>query len=362
MGRFKTLPIKYKFLITIIFIIFIVIWTFVGFVVGRKSVPVTKEKIRIGSLINEDNFPQVADFPNPINGMLYTAQEANAWKDRLPLAVIIENHTDARPQTGLGQAEVVYEALAEGGITRFLAIFLSQDTELGPVRSNRAYFLDWVSEYSAGYAHVGGSPEAQQLVHTYNIKDLDQFYIGAPTYERSSARPSPHNVYTSTQKLRGVAAIKGFNGPVVIDSWQFSDSQARLENRPDKFNLNLGFLGTWGYDVSWIYQKSTNTYLRVNGGGNHIDTVGNKQLETKNIIVQVVKVNPDPSGHGRIRIDTVSTGKAILFKDGVAVLGTWKKDSRTSRTRFYDDKGQEMPINRGSIWVEVVPDSSPISY
>jgi len=99
----------------------------------------------------------------PINGQLYTKTERAIWEGRRPLGVIIENHTDARPQSGLNSADVVYEAVAEGGITRFMGIFYcgvaAMDTDLGPVRSARTYFLDWISEYGEYplYAHVGGA-------------------------------------------------------------------------------------------------------------------------------------------------------------------------------------------------------------
>ena len=362
MKKFKEWSIKTKIIGASLLVVYILLWLVAGFVAGRKSAQAADIKSPIGSLINEDIVPLVADFANPISGEFFTKEEAEKWKNRLPLAVVIENHTDARPQSGLRNAEVVYETLAEGGITRFLAIYLARDTNLGPVRSNRPYFLDWVGEYSAGYAHIGGSPQAQQLVKTYNIRDLDQFFIGSPTYERSAARFAPHNVYTSTQKLRAVAGARGYKGPVIINSWSFADEEARAENRPKSFVLDLGFSDTYGYAVRWVYNAKTNNYLRFNAGTKHIDATDKRQLWAKTIAVQLVKVSLDPSGHSRIRQATTGSGKALVFKNGKAISGTWKKKSRASRTRFFDKKGEEIEFNRGRIWIEVVPSDSYIKY
>src|SRR4030042_2673715 len=356
LKHFKLLSKKQKILVLILLLVYIFCWGSLGFVLGKKSVSIAS----IGNYENR-NAPVIANIPNPINGLLYTKDEAKAWSNNLPLAVVIENHTEARPQTGLSRADLVYETLAEGGITRLLAIYLANDSNLGPVRSNRPYFLDWVSEYSAGYAHIGGSPLAQQLVKDYGIKDVDQFFIGSPTYERISSRAAPHNVYTNTKKLREVATDRGFRGPVKIDSWIFSDFEETPKERPKTFTLSLGFLGAYGYDVSWVYQPATNTYLRSNGGEKHLDAGNSERLSAKNIIVQYVQISPEPSGHSRILIQNEGSGDVIVFKDGKAIAGKWKKANRASRTRFYDNKGKEISLNRGQIWVGAVPTGSPVS-
>jgi hypothetical protein len=357
LKAFKILSKKQKILVILMFLLYIAAWGVLGFVLGERSVPVAA----IGSYDNK-NAPKVADTPNPINGILYTKDEAKIWANNLPLAVIIENSTDARPQTGLTNADIVYETLAEGGITRLTAVFLANDSDLGPVRSNRPYFLDWVSEYSAGYAHIGGSPLGQQLVKDYGIKDLDQFYLGSPTYERISSRPAPHNVYTTTKKLRDAASGKGYKGPVKIDSWLFADSEAPVSERPKTFTISLGFLGAGGYDVTWSYDSNSNTYLRTNGGDKFIDVGNNQQVSAKNILVQYVQIRDEGSGHGRILVQNEGSGDAVVFRDGIAIVGKWKKDGRTSRTRFYDKDNKEITLNRGQIWVEAVPTGSAVTY
>jgi hypothetical protein len=145
----------------------------------------------------------------PLNGSLKTQQAKDAWSKRRPLAVMIENHEESRPQSGLSSADVVYEAVAEGGITRFMAVFLCpfNDIQVGPVRSARTYFLDWVSEYNSLYAHVGGAntpgpANALGQIIDYKILDLNQFGIGFPTFWRDYQRlghpvATEHTMYSS---------------------------------------------------------------------------------------------------------------------------------------------------------------------
>jgi len=139
----------------------------------------------------------------PLNGLKYTKQEKDLWDKVRPLAVMIENSEEARPQSGLSRADIVYEALAEGWITRLMGVYYCntpmENISFAPVRSARTYFVDWVSEYDALYNHVGGAgrcpddtvdPRAKALcqINTYGIKDLDQFGIGYPDCYRNPDR------------------------------------------------------------------------------------------------------------------------------------------------------------------------------
>jgi hypothetical protein len=356
--KFKTSSKKRKALVILILALFIITSGALGFLVASNLHAVNKAFSPLGNLISGDP-REPRNFPNPINGILYTQSEAKEWKDRLPLAVVIENHLDARPQSGFPKADLVYEVLAEGGITRCLAIFLAEDGRIGPVRSNRPYFMDWVSEYSAGYAHVGGSPRAQSLIKSYKIRDLDQFGLGSPTYERSSARFAPHNVYTTTKKLRDAAKSRGYKGPVDIDSWSFTEEEATPSARPKKFELRIPY-PAYGMDVLWRYDKKSNTYLRFNGGSAHKDFETKKQLFAKTVVVQYVPTSLEDS-YGRLKMKTVGTGKVKVFRDGLVINGTWKKKDRSGRTKIFDKKGEAIELNRGKIWVEIVPTDYKIS-
>ncbi|OGY29336.1 MAG: hypothetical protein A3F35_02300 [Candidatus Woykebacteria bacterium RIFCSPHIGHO2_12_FULL_45_10] len=363
---FRHLPRVKKFLVVLVLGVFCSLAGLGGFLFGEAKAERQLQRVLspLGTLISGKP-AEARDFPDPLNGVLYTKTQAAGWKDKLPLAVIVENHTDARPQSGMSKAEITYEALAEGGITRTMNLFLAEDTDVGPVRSNRTYFLDWLSEYGAGYAHVGGSPEAQSLVKTYGIADLDQFGLGTTAYDRVSFRFAPHNVYTSTARLRDAASKKGYNGPVAVELWKFKNKEASPSSRPASFNLKIGFGAAYSlsdYDVEWRYDPKTNTYLRFNGGASHTDETTKQQLTAKTIIVESLVTSLDPSGHSRLKMQTIGSGDVKIFTDGAVFSGTWKKDSRTSRTRFYDNAGGEIALNRGKIWVEIVPVGSTITY
>src|SRR3990167_2200104 len=171
--------------------------------------------------VDEDpNVPKTESCP--LDGSMHTKQAKDAWELRRPLAVMIENHTEARPQSGLSSANIVYEAVAEGGITRFMALFYCNlsDVQVGPVRSARTYYLDWLSEYDALYAHVGGAntpgpADALGQIIKYGVKDLNQFSIGFPVFWRDYQRldhpvATEHTMYSTTQKLWEVGAKRGW--------------------------------------------------------------------------------------------------------------------------------------------------------
>ncbi len=151
----------------------------------------TSPKLEIESPLSEGGMEINLNAPKteicPINGLKYTKQEKEIWEKRRPLSVVIENHMDCRPQSGLSKADIVYEVVAEGGITRFLAIYYcgaaAFDTLLGPIRSARTYLLDWTMEYDASFVHVGGAacyadvdPRVGALcqINEYGIRDIDQ--------------------------------------------------------------------------------------------------------------------------------------------------------------------------------------------
>lgn len=356
--RFKELSTSKKLLVGFVMIVLIGSSVFFGYLFGSKKLNFKNQALSPkGTVVSGTPDPLV---PNPINGVLSKKSEAEAWINNLPLGVMIENHTDARPQTGLSKADLVYEALAEGGITRFMAVYLQNDTKLEPVRSARPYYIDWISEYSGAYVHFGGSPDALDRINQYGIKDLNGLTIGSP-FTRDYSRPAPHNVYVTTQQLRELAAKRGYKKEDFV-SWKFNDSEPGVDKRPASFSLKLGFLGTYCYDVEWRYDPATNTYLRFECGAPHKDALDNSQLSAKTIIVETISYHPNATGHGRIDMDTIGSGDLKVFENGTVIVGSWKKDSRTSRTLFLDANGQEIKLNRGKIWIDIVPPGSPVTY
>lgn len=318
----------------------------------------------------------------PLNGSLHTKKARENWEKRRPLAVMIENHQEARPQSGLSKADIIYEAVAEGGITRFMAVFYCSpgDYQVGPVRSARIYYLDWLGEYNALYAHVGGAnmpgpADALGQIIKYGVKDLNQFSIGFPTFWRDYQRlghpvATEHTMYSTTQKLWEVGAKRGWTNvdkdgvawDANFTAWKFKDDSPGGSTT----EINVNFWQDFGdYSVKWIYVKDCNCYKRKNGGTDHLDLNSNRQLETKNIIIQFEResnANDGYPGNVHLLYKTIGSGKALLFLDGQVIEGTWNKPSRVTRTRYQDLKGNEILFNRGVIWIDTVPEGAKVSY
>lgn len=331
----------------------------------------------------------------PLNGAMYSKPERDLWEKRRPLAVMIENSKAARPQSGISSADVIYEAVAEGGITRFMIVFYCQDSDIvGPVRSARTYFLDWISEYGSSplYAHVGGAntpgpADALGQIERYGwgaFNDLNQFSVGFPTFWRDYERlgkdtATEHTVYSSTKKLWDFAAQKRQLTNVEIDDltgkkvpwdqtfvkWSFKDD-APVSDRPTSFSAEFAFSGIQSdyandYVARWQYDHDSNGYLRETGKVSHQDMDTGQQLLAKNVIIlfTTVSVADDgylEEGHGEhLLYGTKGTGKAKFLIDGKVIDGTWSKPNRLARTKFFDAKGAELKLNRGLTWVEVLP-------
>ena len=318
------------------------------------------------------------DRPCPLNGVLYTKNREDQWKMRRPLGVMVENHVDSRPALGLSRSDIIYEAVAEGGITRFLAVYLCQDAgDIAPVRSARTYFLDWVSEYDALYAHVGGAntagpADALGQIRDYGIHDMDQFGLGFPTFWRGTDKLAPHNVHTTTKKLWEAAEEKGFgveNDEGVrwdknFIEWKFKPDE-ELAKRGDVSSISVPF---WSqspdYTVRWQYDKEANLYRRYHGDSTQIDPITNEILSAKNVLVQFQNERDANDGYpdGHLLYGTIGSGRALIFMDGKVIDGKWVKADREERTKFVDKSGKEIVFSRGLMWIQTVPVGNDVEY
>lgn len=326
-----------------------------------------------------------------LNGKMHTKQERDIWDTRRPLAVMIENHEESRPQSGLSFADIVYETVAEGGITRFMGVYYcgiaAFDVGLAPVRSARTYFVDWVSEYDALYNHVGGAgrcnddtvdPRAKALcqIGQYGIKDLDQFSISFPTCYRNYDRldhpvATEHTMVCFSDKLYDLAKKREWTNVdeegVAWDknfvAWKFKDD-AKDADRGTTAVLSFVHWKDYEaeYGVKWEYDKASNVYKRFNGGKPHMDLETQEQLVAKNVVIQFAKETSGIDEHAHELFATIGNGKALIFQDGQALEGTWSKASRTARTKFFDDNGKEIQFVRGQIWIEVVDTGVEVTY
>ncbi len=279
---------------------------------------------------------------------------------RRPLLVKVENLSDARPQSGLDRADIVYESMAEGGITRFAAFFLCQDADqIGPVRSARLQDIDFISEYDALFAHVGTS-DAYANEASSSIADLDQFFH-EDAYERVDWRDMPHNVYTSTKKLRDLAVTLGYEKEVVLTSLKFGT----VKKQQAANAIDIPYLADCA--VHYNFDAKSGTYLRSVAGQPHTDKVTGKQLSPVSVIVQYVDYTSSSSGEDYGMGDTqtmglIGSGRALIFTGGGVIEGTWSRSGQTDRTVYTDAKGEPVRLNRGQIWIEFVPSSWDITY
>lgn len=284
-----------------------------------------------------------------IDGVYVRTDAAPAY----PLAVVIENMIEARPTSGVARANLVWEAPTEAGITRFLAIYADESAvnEIGPVRSARPYYVDWAEEVHALFAHVGGSPEALSLIPSRAVLDLNEFANGR-YFWRSNGRSRPHNVYTSTKLLTEALADQKKNRPPAYGVWRYKEDAPAI-SRPATQEFLVSF-STPAYDVTWKYHRSRNEYVRYQEGKLYQDKDG-AAVRAKNVVVMATEIKVLDS-EGRRRITTVGGGPSRIFRDGQMLTGTWRRPRLADRTRFYDAQGNEISLNAGTTWIEVIAD------
>lgn len=271
--------------------------------------------------------------------------------------VMIENSIPARPQSGLSQAGVVFEAIAEGGITRFLALY--QDTQpanVGPIRSARPYFEQWNLGFDAGYAHVGGSPEALADIKAWHVRDLDQFF-NSGYYHRSPSRAAPHNVYTSIAKLNQLERSKGYKSSSFTGFERKKEAPAK---QPPVKGINLYMSGP-SYNVHYDYIASSNSYARTEGGTAHVDSNGNRRIMPKVVVALVMHYRLESDGY-HSDYSTIGDGPVYIFQDGNVQTGRWYKSSMTSQFVFKDSAGKIIKLNPGQTWLTAVSGTDRVKY
>lgn len=374
---------------TIILIVVYVLTTIVSFVVFSgliKSLstvqsPVPSAVTDGSKTLFDDSLPKTEACP--LSGQLFSKQQRQWWEEHRPLGVMIENHEESRPQSGLSKADVVYEAVAEGGITRFLVVFYCQDAEIvGAVRSARTYFLDFISEYGDYplYAHVGGAntpgpADALGQIRQYgwqNYNDLNQFSIGFPVFYRDYDRlgrtvATEHTMYSTTTKLWDYAKEERGLSNVDEDgnSWdeEFVYYEYKVDAadgaRPATQSISYNAWDGYGdYAVDWQYNRSTNSYVRSNGGQPHTDLNTEQPITAKNVVVLFMRessANDGYPGNLHLLYGTIGKGDAIVFQDGKEIEATWSKKNRTARTIITDSRGKEIEYNPGLTWFSVLP-------
>lgn len=356
-----------------------------------------------------DERARIASLPKteecPINGKLFSKEERDIWETRRPITAMIENHADSRPLEGLQYADVVYEAVAEGGITRQMVVFYcgaaAGDVRIAPVRSARIYFINWAVEYGDYpiFAHVGGAnnlcgdcpggvkyrgqiaPEVraiEQLVklgwRTPRGNDFDTTYdSGFPVFFRDPERlghaiATEHTMVSTTDSIFKEAQNRGFGyeyeGKAWTKSftpWKFADESPL--SSPVATDISFVFWDNKSdYDVEWKYDAANNRYLRFNGGREAVDLATGEQFGAGNVVIMFVDEKGPVDKEGHMFYDVIDKGKALIFQNGDAIEGTWEKSTQLSRTVVYDNNKKELKFVRDQIWIEAVPKGNEVKY
>jgi len=317
----------------------------------------------INKNVHQDNAfttePEPTELPRTLDGVIVDPDVANLFV----YAVMLDNNPAARPHAGLSQASVVYNTLVEGGATRIMAVFSSDvlPDRIGPVRSARPYYLEWLSEYDGMYVHAGGSPEALQTISAFDLRAVNCIGNGARYCFRDYTGYAPHNMFTDHEKMAyAMRDLEYTDIKPEYNTWRFKDEDA-LGGRGDFSWLELHYsAGT--YNARYEYDKENNIYKRFNGTDPHLDRNTEEQIAAKNVIVQVVPPIVAYLEKGRIVLNVTGEGKAVLYRDGLVIPGTWQKPLRVERTVFTAEDGTEMKLNRGQTWVEIIPEGREFPY
>jgi hypothetical protein len=294
----------------------------------------------------------------PLTGRRVSPERAS----RHPIAVMVDDHWDARPQSGFTEASVVWQAPAEGGIPRYMMVFAEGNPKsVGPVRSARLYFVQWAAEWNAVYVHVGGSPQAMALLAAQGqgqlVYNADEFRYGGTYLWRTTDRFAPHNVYTDGKHLRALADRVGAEQIDEKPAWRFA-TDAPLTLRPAGSKIDFAYqYGKIGYR----YDRRTNTWRRYLDGKAQRDRANNRIVAPKNVVILEMAFGLlGPGQKGRLEADNIGSGRAWIATNGRTIRGTWKKTSVTAPTRFFDSAGHPVTLTRGQTFVQVIPTGTKV--
>ncbi|MFS0726223.1 DUF3048 domain-containing protein [Paenibacillus sp. 1P07SE] len=291
--------------------------------------------------------PEPTGFRAPLTGLL---QEEEATLR--PIAVMINNNGPARPQSGLTGADVIWEVLAEGGITRLVAIYQSQSfpEAIGPIRSIRPYLIELGESYQAVLAHAGGSPEAYSILQRQAKPYLDEIGNAGSFFWRESFRKAPHNLYSNLEKLREGAERRNYKTEVPIPVMRFLDKD-ELVIGDAATEIEISFL-LKSYKVSYSYDETSGQYLRSINDSPHTDMNNDQQLSAANLVVLGTSHRTLDS-EGRLAVDLTSGGPAVVFRQGTAVEAEWERRGDDA-IRIMKD-GSELAFAPGKTYYHIVP-------
>lgn len=280
-----------------------------------------------------------------------------------PFAVMINNHNQARPyHSGLDKANVVYELIVEGGITRLMAIFKDKDLDrIGSVRSSRHDFLDYALEHDAIYVHFGWSPQAESDIRSLGVNNVNGLYDSGFYRDLELPVDYEHTAQTSTEGIKNVANARRYRMEYKSDDvlaeqvLKYSTDKVDISGYDDSIvanNVEVPY--SYYMTSSYTYDKENEYYLRFANGNPHTDYVTKEQLHFKNIIVMKVS-NHTMDSYGRQDLDNIGSGSGYFITNGYARPITWEKTSRSAKTVYKYLDGEEVIVNDDNTFIQVQP-------
>jgi Protein of unknown function (DUF3048) N-terminal domain/Protein of unknown function (DUF3048) C-terminal domain len=309
--------------------------------------------------------PTPAMIPAPLTGLPVTPEVAA----RQPIAVMIDDHPNARPQSGFNAASVVWHAPAEAGIPRYMLVFQDEiPKSVGPIRSARQYYVEWAAEWEALYVHAGGSPQAIRTLRKKGqgewVYDADEFRWGGSYLWRTTDRFAPHNVYTDGKHLRDLADVLGAADEVLQPRWSFGPAVPAAE-RPKGGVIRV----VYPFEtVTYRYDRESNRYVRYvcplvcaaarPRADPQVDVADGKVVAPSNVVILRMAFGPLNDGHPekyRLEARNVGTGVAWISSNGRTVKGTWSKASPKAPTLLFGADGTPVILTAGQTFVQVIP-------
>lgn len=273
-----------------------------------------------------------------------------------PIVVMVENMVAARPQSGLDKADLVYEILAEGDITRFVAVYQSETApKIGPVRSMRPYFAEIARGLQGAYFHAGGSQDAFQFVKRFNVREVDQIYGGSAYFWRAKDRKMPHNLYTSSELLNKAVVNKGWNDPWTGQGFTYADEPS-TGNGESVQSVKINYISN--YYVGYEWDAKNKQFIRTMLGSTHKDRETGKALVANNIIISRA-THRIVDSYGRRDVNVIGPGSGYLLQAGKIIPVTWK--SAYGHIRVYDG-AKELTLVPGKTWIHVIPTNVGVSW
>lgn len=281
-----------------------------------------------------------------------------------PIAVMIDNHKSAMPQSGLNDAYIVYEMIVEGGETRLMALFKGKTLDkIGPIRSSRHYFLDYALENDAIYVHYGWSPQAQSDITKLGVNNVNGLVESTSDFWRAKDKSAPHNAVSATKNILSIAEAKGYNlksDKKSVLNYVAEDINLESEQVANKFSIKYSDYNT----VSYTYDSEAKKYLRYSRKTKQIDWDTKEEVFAKNIIITFVKNTTlnDGENKGRQTLDNIGTRDGYYITNGKAIKIKCEKKSRKEQTVYKDMQGNEIKVNDGNTFIQICPIDAKVSF